>query len=777
MPTLKTSPTLLVAFAGILLIGMLVAALVIIQAQLVSGGPAPAPTAVSTSEPAEVWTNSIGMRFARIEPSTFTMGSDRGDWDEKPVRDVTISQPFYIQKAEVTADQYRQFDADFSGSRYAMGVSWYDALAFCEWLSQKEGRTYRLPTEAEWEYVAKNASGVELVLGGPLEWVQDWYGMYPHDDQIDPVGPEQGIVRVVRGGGLDEDSSSSHLRSANRAGMAPGFRGDHIIGFRVVMAPMPTTTPWPYVAPFVQQGVKQTAQYVSQGPDPHVPYFRQRPVLPIPPENSEESAILAVGLPPVFKGHNHSPALEVCSNGDVLAVYYTALDPTGKGEYGPDVALIATRLRFGSESWDMPSLLIDFPDANDHAPLLWNDGDTLHLFWGSPRLRRGGFPFQWISSEDCGATWSEAKFPTFTGPIGEHSRQPINSAFRGPDGTMYVASDGEGGESVLWASSDNGETWFDTGGRSGGRHTTCVLLNDGRILGMGGKNTDIDGYMPKSISSDFGKSWRISKTPFSTLGSNQRPTIIRLASGRLFFASDFQRTKDCYQPAGITEKGALVALSEDEGQTWHIKRLPGALRHESRECDGATLGYAVARQAPNGVIHLITSMNWAAQHFELNEAWVLSDAVNVPPPDPCETGTVKEYHESYSGGELKMTWSAKMCYDGRYLLHGAETWYHENGQKQYEVTYENGRKIGAETYWTPDGVKLWSWEHDETSDTSVWTQWWPNGIKRIESTWRYGGRVAHGRANHWDSSGAGKAAWDFSDGELTGPAPLPAAQN
>jgi len=118
---------------------------------------------------------------------------------------------------------------------------------------------------------------------------------------------------------------------------------------------------------------------------------------------------------------------------------------------------------------------------------------------------------------------------------------------------------------------------------------------------MGGKNTNIDGYMPKSISDNGGQSYDIiEKTPFCTLGSNQRPCIIRLASGRLFFCSDFQRTADCYQPPGITEKGALVALSDNEGLSWHIKKIPTALRHESRPCDGATLGYSVARQAPNG---------------------------------------------------------------------------------------------------------------------------------------------------------------------------------
>jgi formylglycine-generating enzyme required for sulfatase activity len=219
---------------------------------------------------------------------------------------VTISQPFYIQEAKVSVDQYQQFDPSCSGSRYVEGVTWYDAVAFCDWLSQREGVTYRLPTEAEWEYAFKSSNSVQDMASFPGEWVYDWHGMYPHDDQVDPVGSEHGIARVVRGGGLDEDSSY-YRHPANRAGIAPGFTGDHPIGFRVVRSPMPTTTPWPYVAPFAQQGVKQTTRCASQGPDPDVPYFRQIPILPIPPENSDKAAILASGLYPAFRGHNHSP--------------------------------------------------------------------------------------------------------------------------------------------------------------------------------------------------------------------------------------------------------------------------------------------------------------------------------------------------------------------------------------------------------------------------------------------------------------------------------------
>jgi len=739
------------------------------------------------------FTNSIGMKLVLIMPGSFQMGSSDGYWDEKPVHKVTISKHFYIQEQEVTADQYKLFDPGYSGSGYATGISWYDAKAFADWLSQEEGLSYRLPTEAEWEYACRagtatpyssgnsppvpdtpNPWSVKNMHNSPREWALDWHGEYLYEDQTDPLGPQQGLARVVRGGGLDNDDAY-YFRSSNRAGVAPGFAGgSHNIGFRLVLAELPATAPEPYQAPFVRQCIKQGGGYVSQCPDPNVPYFNQLPMLPIPPDNRPRADIDAVGLHPSFRNHNHSPGMELCPNGDVLMIIYTSYS-----EYEPEVSLMGARLRFGSDQWDMPSPMFDFPGANDHAPMLWNDNGTLQFFWGCPNLDGiWHYPFQWMSSADNGATWSEVKFPEFVGSIGSHSRQPINTALR-VGNTMYVASDGSGGQSVLWKSDNNGQTWYDPGGRTGGRHTTFALLNDGRILGMGGKNTNINGYMPKSISSDGARNWTVSSTPFSWLGGNQRPCITRLASGRLFFCSDFQKSFDCDQPAGITEFGSLAALSENEGQTWHIKKIPTALEHECGcwPCHSATLGYSVARQAPNGIIHVITTMNHPCQHFEMNEAWVLNlNAAGELPPDPGDSGTVNQYEERYPGGQLKASWGAKTCDDGRYLLHGTETWYYESGQKQYEVTYYNGRKVGDESYWGPAGLKQWSWNHNDVTNTSMWTQWSPNGLRHIESRWRYGGKIAHGKTYQWDWCGQPEAAWNFVDGRLTSAAPLPGPQ-
>jgi hypothetical protein len=430
-------------------------------------------------------------------------------------------------------------------------------------------------------------------------------------------------------------------------------------------------------------------------------------------------------------------------------------------EYEPGVSLIASRLRFGTDEWDMPAKFADFAAVNDHAPLLWTDhaSGAVHLFWGCPRLI-GGFPFQWITSRDDGATWSEVRFPRFEGPIGPHSRQPVNTALRDRAGTLFVSSDGSGGRSVLWATRDNGDTWFDTGGRSAGRHTTYAMLGDGTtILGMGGKNTDIDGYMPKVISRDGGRNWEVSRTPFPALGTNQRPSVLRLKSGRLLFAADFQHFRG-HRPSTITRDGAFVALSEDDGESWTIRKLPGAQQHESPQYHNgaATLGYSAMRQAPNGMIHLITTMNRPCLHFEFNEAWILAsdeEVTNESDGDlmrPAATSIhdVRTYEEYYANGIPHVCYAGGVGNDGRFLLHGDETWYYSYGGVQREVRYQLGRKIGTETYYSRGGQRVWQWYHD-ADGSAVWTQFWPNGRKKAESTWR--DFKCEGTATLWDEQG------------------------
>lgn len=194
------------------------------------------------------YVNSVGMKMVLIGEGTFQMGMARprvDGWNEQPVHKVTISRPFYICDREVTIEQFQQFRPNVSGSRTAdpfiTGVSWYDAMAFCEWLSKKEGKPYRLPTEAEWEYAARAGTDTPFWLGDEppepgatnpwglrnvhwraSEWCYDWYGPYSPLPQVDPVGPAGGLAKVIRGGGLDE-LDTYYARSRSRAAYAPAF--------------------------------------------------------------------------------------------------------------------------------------------------------------------------------------------------------------------------------------------------------------------------------------------------------------------------------------------------------------------------------------------------------------------------------------------------------------------------------------------------------------------------------------------------------------------------
>lgn len=737
--------------------------------------------------PAAAAQNSLGIKLIELPAGTFQMGRVADDLDrdlcftESPSHVVHISQPFRIGETEVTVEHYRQFRPDFpaptDGAGFATGVSWHDAVAFCEWLSRREGLPYRLPTEAEWEYAAlQDVTQRPLnLLSGPLEWCLDWFGDYPGEPQTDPVGPAAGLARVVRGGCLDQtEDAQEYAHPTHRAGMgpacgvypgAPGDIGRHPIGFRVVQAEPPPTEPWPESIGFMRQGVGRSTALAHLGPNPDKPYFRKRHLLPMPPDNSPTAAIDALGLHPSFRRHNHSPALTVCPNGDVLMVTYTSYR-----EYEPEVSLIATRLRHGADEWDMPSPLVDFPAVNDHAPLLSVDGDTIRLFWGNPLLK-GAFPFQWIESRDQAATWCEPRFPHFEREPGPHSRQPINSCFRAPDGVLHLASDAAGGTSVLWASADDGRTWRDPDSRSAGRHTAYCLLSDGGLLGMGGKNTDIDGFMPAVISRDGGRTWNTMQTAFPAQSANQRPSLLRLRSGRLFFAGDYQSVHG-KRPAGVTASGSYVALSDDDGQSWHAKPLAGAQPHENRGLHGGnpTVGYSAAAQAPNGVIHLITTMNDPCLHFELNEAWILapdtaaagdetlmrSAATAVPAPVP--------HRETDPEGRLRLEWNGGEADDGRYLRHGREAWFYPDGRLQYEATYHLGRKTGPERFWGADGSLAWQWLHGP-NDVGTWTQFAPDGSKRFESRWR--GKLAEGIAVAWDERGLERVRVEFKDGVAT----------
>jgi hypothetical protein len=387
------------------------------------------------------------------------------------------------------------------------------------------------------------------------------------------------------------------------------------------------------------------------------------------------------------------------------------------------------------------------------------------------------------TSTNDGAMWT-LSLPQLDKPVENVTAQPITSAFRGADGGIYMAMDGEGAHSFLWRSMDDGVHWHDMGGRTGGRHSVIVPVgNAGDLLSIGGKNNSIEGWSPENVSTNWGESWSSNTpSPFPPLGSAQRPSMIRLADGNLFFVSDaFLQKKDQAPPEGWKcGNDCFVAISTNNGASWHIKPLPVQLpNHEYRKW--GTVGYVTARQAPNGVIHVLTTETQPCAHYELNEAWVFSDAGDITPENA--DGEIKQFSEKYPNGKMRSTWSARICPNGRYLLNGLETDYYDNGQKEHEVTYVNGRKSGKETFWSDKGVKMWTWDCNLENNTAVWSQYWSNGNKRVESHWEtkpkardlnrnFFGLVANGSALLWNESGTLVQAYEFVDGAYLGTMPL-----
>jgi formylglycine-generating enzyme required for sulfatase activity len=234
--------------------------------------------------------NGLGATFRLIPAGRFLMGSPESDpdaySDEKPQHTVMISRSYYMGETEVTQGQWKAVlgtepwkgkDNVREGANYpATNLSWEDAVEYCRRLSELEGRTYRLPTEAEWEYACRgvtktrysfgddagdlskygwfedNASdkgesyahevkqklanpyGLYDIHGNVWEWCSDWYGDYSVGALTDPLGAAGGSYRVSRGGCWDFQASS--CRAALRGGSEPSYR-DSYLGFRLLLSP------------------------------------------------------------------------------------------------------------------------------------------------------------------------------------------------------------------------------------------------------------------------------------------------------------------------------------------------------------------------------------------------------------------------------------------------------------------------------------------------------------------------------------------------------------
>lgn len=241
-----------------------------------------APAYASPEPPAPVKKSSgglsdpaTGMEFVNVPGGCFQMGDNfgNGDSDEKPLHEACVSN-FAIGKYEVTQGQYKRIMGSNPSSFSSCGddcpvenVSWNDTQEFIRKLNSQSGRSYRLPTEAEWEYAARsggkrekysggesvdavawygrnsgskihavgqkqaNGLGIFDMSGNVWEWVNDWKASYQTGRQQDPQGPSSGSARVLRGGSWG--SRPAYVRASIRSSDTPVHRDSHL-GFRLV---------------------------------------------------------------------------------------------------------------------------------------------------------------------------------------------------------------------------------------------------------------------------------------------------------------------------------------------------------------------------------------------------------------------------------------------------------------------------------------------------------------------------------------------------------------
>lgn len=197
------------------------------------------------------------------------MGSNSCGFNAIPVHSVKVSS-FYLGKYTVTNKEYCLYETSYKNpgdNLPVVEVSWDDAVSYCQWLSNKTGSNYRLPTEAEWEYACRagsttkyywgdkmdnsycwysnnsdgkvhpvgekkpNACGLYDMSGNVWEWCSDWFEIYPSSSVINPTGPKSGsFYRVERGGSWR--NHAGHGSSAYRYYGTPAIRyGD--LGFRL----------------------------------------------------------------------------------------------------------------------------------------------------------------------------------------------------------------------------------------------------------------------------------------------------------------------------------------------------------------------------------------------------------------------------------------------------------------------------------------------------------------------------------------------------------------
>jgi formylglycine-generating enzyme required for sulfatase activity len=640
--------------------------------------------------------DDFSIKMVEIPAGYFYMGSRAlgEDFDEAPVHKVTLNQPFRMSATEITNAQYEEIFPEHRQLRGKGGlsaddneavvnVSYNDAIEFCRRLSLREGRTFRLPTEAEWEYAcragsytlyntgdwfpdscqkvqrtsrdlgyvslavaqfAPNAFGLYDMHGNVEEWCLDYYGLYTAGEQTNPCGPTHGEYRVTRGG--SHHTPVRYLRSANRSAMLPDDRHSQT-GFRIVESVAELTTSCEaWTAPAARTDIAQT-HYIWGAPSNEPLYIPPVPYVIAPDCGS--------GTP--FYRHNHQPAVTWCDNGDLLAIWFSADEESGR-----ELTVLCSRLHPGANEWEKATEFFRVPDRNVTGSSLLNlgNGTLLHINGVANSGDWQNLALAARRSHDNGATWSA---PELVEPEHAKRHQVIACSLISREGWILQTCDaGPGGNdgTSLHISRDGGSTWEDqwdgsdlpqfeestTGTTIAGIHASVVQLADGSLMALGRGNsiTGKDGkpHMPMSISHDMGKTWSYHASDLPPINGGQRLVLRRLNEGPLLlvsFTDHPQRTPEAERGMEFTAAdgttftgyGMYAALSFDEGATWSVRKLitdaeprfndGGAWTgfFESDASHAEPRGYLCATQTPDNVIHLLSSR----LHYRFNLPWLL----------------------------------------------------------------------------------------------------------------------------------------------------------
>lgn len=400
---------------------------------------------------------------------------------------------------------------------------------------------------------------------------------------------------------------------------------------------------------------KDVSQSEPQYQKKEEPIFLKPLIYVRPPQTDSEGP---------FYPHNHVPSIALLKNGDLFATWFSA-----KKECGRELTVLASRLRYGHEQWDPADEFYKIADRNmSSTAIVQHPNGRLYHFNG---IAMSGTEFHLVSifrySEDNGVTWSREQYLS-----SEYStNKPICAPVIDLEGRILVPADQYDMEAmqqgtVLFRSSatldcfeqqtcygknrENFLTRHGTAGWIAGVHGAVLPLKDGRLLAFGRSESRcgrqlMEGKMPMSLSEDMGRSWSYRPAPFPPIGYAQRCCLLRLFEEAIVFFSftdpQYDLKSGNIRGMDLTDAhgeilhgyGLYAAVSFDEGATWPVQRLITTAKPPQEYDPGASCptfvmdkthaqpqGYMQAVQAPDGMIHLISSR----LHYRFNLPWLMS---------------------------------------------------------------------------------------------------------------------------------------------------------